>query len=139
MPGRTVDGTDAGCSREKRAPLLDSPVDVSAPKLIQSKVIADYVVAWMEIARMHVMGDGYIEVSQLAGDIAQHEPGHVGIRLELRGPFKKRPGRFRTEPLPLPQTFVDQFARARRRIRCGRGNRRLGGCTGCTGCRSCVG
>jgi len=81
------------------------------------KVIADYVVAWLEITRVLVMGDGCIKVSQLAGDVAQHEPGHVGIRLELRGPFKIRPGCFRTDPLALPQTFVDQFARTRRRRR----------------------
>src|ERR1700733_8421785 len=69
----------------------------------------------MKITRVLVMGDSYIKVSQLARDVAQHEPGHMGIRLQLRSPFKIGPRRFRSGPLPLLQTFVGQFARARGR------------------------
>src|SRR6266403_1700375 len=121
------------------AQILDSRIDIAAPKLIQSKVIADYVIASMEITRMRVMGNGYVEVPQLAGDVAQHEPGYVRIRLELRGPFKVRPRRFSTDPLPLSQTFVDQFActRCRRSICCGNGDRV--GCASRCGCRGSAG
>ncbi len=79
----------------------------------------------MEIARVDVMGNGHIEVSQLAGNVAQHEPGHMGIWLGLCSSFKIRSRRFRTDPLPLSQTFVDQFARTWRRcgLRRGRGRR----------------
>src|SRR5260370_30623428 len=51
---------------------------------------------------MRVMSDGHIKVPQLAGDVAQHEPGHVGIRLELRGPFKVRQRRLHSDRCRRP-------------------------------------
>src|ERR1700722_13770443 len=89
------------------------------------------MVAWMEITCAQVMGYGEIKLSQLTGDVAQHEPRHVRVRLELCGPFKIGPCFCHADSLPPTQTFIDQFSSTRRsrRIRFGRGNR-LGGCAG---------
>jgi hypothetical protein len=119
----------AGC-----AEILDSCVDVSARKLVQSKVIADDVVTWIEIAGVHVMVTATSRSPNSLATLPSMKPGHRGIRLKLRSPFKVGPRRFRTDSLPLPQTFVDQFAgRHRCSLRRGRGSL-LDGCACCSAC-----
>src|ERR1700678_1685312 len=90
--------------------------------MIQPKVIADYVIAWLKVARMLIVAYRRVEVAQLAGDIAEHEEGHIGMGFQLRSCLKKGLRRRHTVFLPLSQPFVDEFTR--RWLRGGsRGNR----------------
>jgi hypothetical protein len=103
--------------RARGAQLLDSRIDVSAPKLVQAKVITNDMIVWLQIPRALIARHRDVEIAQLAGDISQHEPRYVGIWVELRSSFKKRLRCRCAIALSLLQTFVDKCVSTGRRCR----------------------
>src|SRR5215469_15758955 len=58
--------------------LVNRGVDISAPQLIEPKVVADDMIVRLKITRSLVVKHRGVELTQLAPRITEHEHGHVG-------------------------------------------------------------